>query len=166
MKIQKLSDTSPHLDKVIKMICARHMKIYGIPLCEAETRYYCIDYTFVMMNKDNDLVGFASVSRFDSTSDNWFLSIISYILSLLLQCVFLYDVYILPKYRKQGNGKTLIHLMINEIASKYVLVRNIYLHCKPSLVPFYAANDFQVNRLIMFNNERLVLMNRNIQNKK
>jgi GNAT superfamily N-acetyltransferase len=166
MRIEKLSDTSPHLDKVINMICARHMKIYGIPLCEAQTRYYCIEYTFVMVNKDNDLVGFASVSRVDSTYDNWFLSIISYILSLLLQCVFLYDVYILPKYRKQGNGKTLIHLMTKEITSNYVLVRNIYLHCKPSLVPFYAANDFHVNRVIMFNNERLVLMNRKMQNKK
>lgn len=166
MKLQKLNDTSPHLDQVIKIICARHMKIYGIPLCEAQTRYYCIEYTFVIVNKDNDFVGFASVSRVDSTYDNWFLSIISYILSLLLQRVFLYDVYILPKYRKRGNGKTLIHLMIKEIASNYHLVRNIYLHCKPSLVPFYTANDFQVNKVFMFNNERLVLMNRSMQNKK
>lgn len=166
MKIQKLSDTSPHLDQVTKVICARHMKIYGIPLCEAQTRFYCIDYTFVMVNEDNDLVGFASVSRFDSTYDNWFMSIISYILSLLLQCVFLYDVYILPKYRKQGNGKTLIHHMIKEITSNYILVQNIYLHCKPSLVPFYATNNFEVNKVITFNNEKLVLMNHKMQNKK
>ncbi len=158
MKLYKLREHSQNLSEVVNIMCDRHVKVYNIELCEQQTRQYCIDYTFVMVNDKAETIGFASVSRIDTTFENWLFVILSYIINLFLQRVFVYDVFILPEYRKRGNGKELIRLILKEIQNKYVLQQTIFLHCKPSLITFYTSNNFDSQNIFYFNNEQLVLM--------
>jgi ribosomal protein S18 acetylase RimI-like enzyme len=164
MKLQKLNQGNEHLAKVVDAMCERHSQVYGFPTCEVQTRQYCIDCTYAMVNDNNELIGFASISRVDTTYCNWLLYIVSYILSLLQQRVFIYDVYIFPCQRKKGHGTNLINLVYKEIATNYVLVQNIYLHCKPSLAyGFYLKAGFETSDILTFNNERLILMKKRLE---
>lgn len=163
MKLHKLNKGDKHLSKVVNVMCERHIKVYGLPTCELQTRQYCIDCTYSMVNDENELIGFASISRVDTTYCNWFMCIVSFILSLLLQCVFVYDVYVFPQHRKKGQGTMLINLVSKEIATNYILAQDVYLHCKPSLAfGFYLKAGFEMNDMFTFNNERLVLMKKHL----
>lgn len=163
MKLLKLSDNNTHIDAIVQAMCERHLKLYGTIVCNNQTKQYCIAYTYAMVDDRNNLIGFASISRINISHENLFVMILSLIVSFLMRCIYIYDVYIFPPYRGQGNGKNLVALAINEIATKYNFVRDIYLHCKPKLTGFYGINGFELSKLMYFNNERLVLMKHRLE---
>ena len=132
-----------YIDIVIMSMREQHKSTHGHDICEEATKKYCISNVYCMVNSNHDLIGFFSLSRLDLAIKSTLLSFLILLYNLFLGKLYVYDVYILPQYRKQGNGILMMSLLIKYVEQNIFHVNTICLHAaSPSLIPFYEKCGF------------------------
>lgn len=134
-----------YLATILTCINEQHLASHGHEIDFQEVKRYCISNSYCMIGKSNELIGFCSLSRFDFVIKNILLCYLMFIYNLLFGRIFVYDVYILPQYRKHGFGKLMISLILEEAREKHWCVSTVYLHpASQSLVSFYEKCGFHL----------------------
>jgi GNAT superfamily N-acetyltransferase len=137
-----------YLKDVVNAMAKQHRLTHDNEIDMSATRIYCIKHVYCMINKNNDLVGFFSLSRFDFVVKNVFAQFLLLLLNILYGRLFIYDVYIFPVYRKKGYGKLMMSLIIEEIYHNHWYVNSICLHvASKGLVGFYEKCGFQIEKV-------------------
>jgi predicted GNAT family N-acyltransferase len=157
MDIVKLSSLEEHnkalyetlIQKINVSMKQRCFELYKQELKKSDdiiNRYIITNIYVIYATKNNELIGYFSISRYDLTRNNIFLQFLSLLISHLIKRVFIYDVFIFPTQRNQGHGAFMIKHAIN--ISKHVYKSKIIqLHITDiKLAKFYEKNDFVVSK--------------------
>jgi GNAT superfamily N-acetyltransferase len=164
--VEKLdkNNFSIYRKNLLKSIIEEHEKTYNVSI-DSNTinklNDYCISYMYVLLFKSHKtkLLGYFSLSRTDLNKQH---NILQYITNYILHNVYLFDVYVYPKYRNKGIGTYLVSKAV-ETAKKEYDTKNIYLYTKSlRLVKFYNRNKFNYIKNIEIEHNKLLLCVRKI----
>lgn len=130
---------------VLEAMNEQHLQTYDHAIDFEETTNYCLTNVYCMIDSGGTLYGFFSLSRFDLAIKTTSLGLLMFIYNLLFGRLYIYDVYIFPKYRKSGYGKHMISLITQEAKSSYWCVSTLCLHAaSKELIYFYEKCGFQL----------------------
>lgn len=107
--IVRLRDIPEHVKVVAEVMREQHALSYGVQCVIDETKLVNsqLSETYLMLSK-NDFLGFFSLSRLNLTQLGFWSQMWSWICSIVLKRMYIYNVYIFPEYRKQGYGVKMI----------------------------------------------------------
>lgn len=147
--VRPLKEHPEVVSKVVEELKYEYMRQEGLELTDKDAlEDYVKEFTYVMVDvkKDNELIGFFSLSRVDNVIyDGWLLQFLSFLLNIIIGRMFVYDVCILKQYRHQGYGKTMMQLVEHYCLENYPLVRSLYLHTQEtSLTHFYSKCGYNI----------------------
>lgn len=149
-RIIPLSQHHCYLPTVINALKEQFKHKQGMELKDEDSlETYLKMGTYVMVNSKDDLIGFFSLSRIDGMVFSGILGqVLSFILSWLLGRMLIYDVCILPAYRRKGMGILMMGLIEHYCLHNYPLVRYLELHTTdPNLNQFYSKCGYQQSRM-------------------
>lgn len=125
---------------------------------------YCLNYMYILTfntNGKHKLLGYLSISRWDLNKTS---GIFRFMVDYVLGNVYIFDVYVFPKYRMIGVGKYMIKKAV-ETAIRNYNSASIYLYTKTfALARFYQKNKFYLHSHVQLNNQSLLLLKRTISN--
>lgn len=126
-------------------------------------RDYCIKYMYVLKfnSYHEKLIGYFTLSDIDFFKTQYFTSyILQYILNFMNNTMYIFDVYIFPKYRRKGIGIYLVKRAV-EIAEKNNNTTRICLYTRTEeLSNFYSKNGFLRVKRLEVNGQYLYLHER------
>lgn len=145
-RVVKLSThAQTYIEDVVSAMAQQHQQTYGASIDVDATKKYCLAHVYCMLNENDILVGFFSVSRYDLAVKDVFSSLITLIFNLLFGRIYIYDVYVFPSYRRKGLGKIMMTLAIKEIQQVYWFINYVCLHSATTeLIRFYETCGFQL----------------------
>ena len=131
MNVTKLSVNSRHFRKVFKYVEQEYRQASSNAVTPNENVWiynYCRDCVYILEYKHR-LIGYFAVCRCDyiSTAGSLLRLLVSWIMSYIMRRVFIYNVFILPQYRKRGLGKMMMSKAIKMCGSTYY-ARRVQLH--------------------------------------
>lgn len=146
VKLQRNNDShSDYIHMVLKAMQEQHQQSHGHDIDIEQTMQYCWSNVYCMIDNHNNLVGFFSLSRFDFAIKSWLISVLMFVYNIIFGRIFVYDVYVFPKFRKLGLGKTMMSLLITHVKEQFCFINSICLHAaSKSLVPFYHKCGFHL----------------------
>ena len=164
--VEKLSRNNfdIHKNKIINSLKQEYKKTYNIIIDNKQINKltdYCISYMYVVVFKSYKpkLLGYFSLSRTDLNKTP---SIAHYMTNYIFGNVYLFDVYVYPKYRNKGIGTYLVSKSI-QTAKKEFNSKNIYLYTKSNeLTKFYNKNKFNYIKNVEIEKNKLFLFVRTI----
>lgn len=147
--IKPLSKYQYHIPSVINALKEEFKYKQGLELLDKDSlETYLKMGTYVMVNTKDEIIGFFSLSRIDSlTLSSIVCQILSFIQSWILGRMLIYDVCILPMYRKKGFGIVMMNLIEHYCLNNCPLVRYLELHTtERKLNYFYKKCGFELSR--------------------
>lgn len=164
--IEKLDKQNFHLyqKKIIYSLQEEYEKTYNKAIDDKQLHKlseYCISYMYVLVLRSyrSKVIGYFSLSRTDL---NKTYSFPQFITSYVLGNVYLFDVYVYPKYRNKGVGKYLVGKAVHAAVQNFN-ASNIYLYTNSiQLLKFYNRNKFIYIRNVTIDNNELLLFVRTI----
>lgn len=149
-RITPLSQHQCYIPTVVNALKEQFKHTQGMELKDEDSlETYLKMGTYVMLDSKDEIIGFFSLSRFDEMTFSGVLGqVLSYILSWILGRMLVYDVCILPAYRRKGMGILMMGLVEHYCLNNYPLVRYLELHTTdPKLNEFYEKCGFQQSRM-------------------
>lgn len=151
--------------RIIKSLKEEYKKTYEVGINNNQIRVfcdYCISNMYVLVFKSYKpkLIGYFSLSRTDLNRSK---NIVQYISNVLVGNVYLFDVYVYPKYRNKGIGIYLVSKAI-QTAKQMFNANQVSLYTKSlQLSKFYKKNKFEYVKSVVIDNIKLLLFTRTIK---
>jgi GNAT superfamily N-acetyltransferase len=119
---------------------------------------YCLSYMYILvlhLPTSSKILGYFSLSRRDL---NKTLNVFSYVLDYFQGHVYIFDVYVFPKYRRKGIGTYLVKQAILT-AIRELHAKHLYLYTQSyDLTKFYERNGFSFKRHVKVDNKQSLLL--------
>ena len=167
--VEKLTHTNfPKFEKkLLQSLKEEYKATYNLILDDTQSKQlidYCISYMYVLVLKistSSKMLGYFSISRTDLNKTK---SFVKHIINYTLGYVFVFDVYVFPKYRRKGIGTYLVRQAVCTTVKDFQAKR-IFLYIQSSeLSSFYNRNGFSYKASVKFaDNNSLLLLENNLQ---
>lgn len=119
---------------------------------------YCLSYMYILvlhLPTSSKILGYLSLSRTDL---NKTFNIFKYVLDYFQGHVYIFDVYVFPKYRRKGIGTYLVK-QATLTAIKEFHAKHLYLYTQSyDLTRFYERNGFSFKRYVKVDNKQSLLL--------
>lgn len=168
--IEKLNSNNFDIyqSKIMKSLREEYKHTYNITINDNQLNQinnYCMSYMYILVFKTHEhkpkLIGYFSLSTADLNKTT---NLLQYLINYIFGNVYLFDVYVYPKYRKKGIGTYLVFKSV-QTAKKEFNAKKLYLYTKSNeLTQFYNKNKFIYIKDVEIDNNKLLLFIRTIKN--
>lgn len=155
-----------HQKNILQSLKEEYKKTYNTVVDNNQIKTlneYCISYMYLLVfqSQKSKILGYFSLSRTDLNRPS---TITQYFVNYLFGNVYLFDVYVYPKYRNKGIGTYLVRKAV-QIARNEYKANNVYLYTNSiKLTTFYNKNKFDFVRNVEIDNNKLLLFQRKVIN--
>lgn len=162
--IEKLTQMNfnQYKSKILLSLQEEYKNTYNLIVNENQRRMlidYCLSYMYVLLltntsTNQSKILGYFSLSRSDLNKSK---NIINFLFNYLVGNVYIFDVYVFPKYRNIGVGTYLVKKAIQK-ANEDFKMKSLYLYTKTNeLKKFYERTGFSFKKNVIIDENTLLL---------
>jgi len=166
--VEKLSSINfdKYQEKILQSLKEEYKKTYNLDIDDNQRKTlidYCLSYMYVLVSiktstkqpiEKSKVLGYFSLSRMDLNKS---LNVINFLFNYVLGNVYIFDVYVFPKYRNRGIGSYLVRKAVQK-AKEDFKINSIYLYIKTiNLKTFYERSGFSYKKDINIDGNKLLL---------
>ncbi len=171
--VEKLSliNFNKYQHKILQSLKEEYKKTYNLDIDDNQRKIlidYCLSYMYVLVLiktsteepiEKSKILGYFSLSRMDLNKS---LNLINFLLNYVLGNLYIFDVYVFPKYRNRGIGSYLVRKAIQK-AKEDFKINSLYLYTKTNnLRTFYEKSGFLYKKDIDIDENKLLLFEKKL----